>query len=209
MGAVKAQAAGIYLTFEGYVTERRGYTDVFTEHSITDGMAVSYLFYVDTGADGSGTRNAGNTDTATDTVLHDYYFVDLISDPYLYTEDGFYNNEITNPDSYAEFNIGTDAYSGQSQFDGSSSNDLVRLTENFLEGGIYPTSFSIGDLWTGFDATYDSLGLRTSFYSALTLTAISDTNPISAVPVPAAAWLFGTALLGFAGTRLRRRKLTA
>ncbi|TCK04225.1 VPLPA-CTERM sorting domain-containing protein [Marinobacterium mangrovicola] len=29
---------------------------------------------------------------------------------------------------------------------------------------------------------------------------------ISAVPVPAAAWLFGTALLGFAGTRLRRRK---
>lgn len=38
---------------------------------------------------------------------------------------------------------------------------------------------------------------------------ITDVDDISPVPLPAAAWLFGTALLGFAGARHRARKQSA
>ena len=59
----------------------------------------------------------------------------------------------------------------------------------------------------GAPADFDSFNL--SFIADAALTG--DWNPevqISAVPVPAAIWLFGSGLLGLVGVTIRRRKNT-
>ena len=54
--------------------------------------------------------------------------------------------------------------------------------------------------------------LACNYYSKVKLTfdyepggTITDVDDIAAVPLPAAVWLFGTALFGFAGVRFKRR----
>lgn len=67
--------------------------------------------------------------------------------------------------------------------------------------------------WTILNASFASLGLNTGLYSVsdiLTGESISfdiGSPNVSAVPVPAAAWLFGSALLGFFG--FTRKKANA
>jgi len=95
---------------------------------------------------------------------------------------------------------------------GADFNDSINfvdslLTYTFTFGGIYTLAIADADL-TGAEAY---AGARTGGDTGgYVLDIIGDgpvtLNPtVSPVPVPAAAWLFGTALLGFVG--LRRKKL--
>ena len=83
----------------------------------------------------------------------------------------------------------------------AGGNTLVEDSNSLTPNGGFLTSTLVfdallGDLGLGqqLEIVLDSLGQETSF-DFVTL----DASAISAVPVPAAVWLFGTALIGFVG----------
>jgi hypothetical protein len=63
---------------------------------------------------------------------------------------------------------------------------------------------TLGGLWDGtfFGAGFNSAALTSSLFGASDGIFLEGT--VSAVPVPAAAWLFGSALIGLAG--IKRKK---
>lgn len=112
-------------------------------------------------------------------------------DPYMIL---FYN-----PVSYGNFIEGDDD---------SGSGDNAFIDRNLSIGSYVlalSTSYlSLAEAVTGYNASVDrrSDGWLNVTISSYNGTATFD-NP-SAVPVPAAAWLFGTGLIGFAGMRKRK-----
>jgi hypothetical protein len=111
------------------------------------------------------------------------------------------------------FGVGLDVFGGQDVFgttafvtfgdsstanfaipDISSGNLFWGLTDSLLISSIH---FGLLD---GASNTSDSIQRM-----AMDNLTIGSMNPVSAVPVPAAVWLFGTALIGFVGMSRRRK----
>jgi len=62
-----------------------------------------------------------------------------------------------------------------------------------LSGGWAP-----GSIWGGYERAFNAAGDKSEIYSTLYLEGVSAV-PVIQNPVPAAVWLFGTALIGFIG----------
>ena len=75
--------------------------------------------------------------------------------------------------------------------------DLLQVASDKITLGFYLTTLKVFGTMTGSKADKWGRGTTTDLYVA----------GINEVPIPAAAWLFGSALLGLTG--LRRRKVTA
>ena len=75
--------------------------------------------------------------------------------------------------------------------------DLLQVTSDKITLGFYLTTLKVFGTMSGWKADKWGRGTTTDLYVA----------GINEVPIPAAAWLFGSALLGMAG--LRRRKMAA
>lgn len=96
-------------------------------------------------------------------------------------------------------------------------NTRLLKTQFSLDDGLLNNIFADGSASVGVDFSDSVHALFCNYFSKVKLTfdyvADTTTNPtgggepgIPAVPVPAAAWLFGTALIGFAGARRKLRK---
>ena len=75
--------------------------------------------------------------------------------------------------------------------------DLLQVASDKITLGFYLTTLKVFGTMTGAMAEKYGRGTTTDLYVA----------GINEVPIPAAVWLFGSALLGLAG--LRRRKIAA
>ena len=79
------------------------------------------------------------------------------------------------------------------------------LTVTLTGAGGSETLIAVAELG-GYDAVYKVMGLVQGTYSLVVSGATNQlVGNVSAVPVPAAALLFGSALLGFAGFSARRK----
>lgn len=83
----------------------------------------------------------------------------------------------------------------------STSFNIAVLTFNVLSAGTTQLSSSLGQ----FDSGFDNIWTDSSFANAIQINPQFDSATVSAVPVPAAVWLLGSALLGGAGF-IRRKQ---
>jgi hypothetical protein len=124
-------------------------------------------------------------------------------------------NEATNTFTYTKA-VGTRNGGGASIQTQSSSACANGKTS--ILGKVCDSFSSASKAWEGLQLTFVFAENRSSFSGALKATDTSGSGlslntttinwQISAIPVPASAWLFGSALLGLAGTA-RRRKTAA
>jgi len=78
----------------------------------------------------------------------------------------------------------------------------VDITGHFAEGGSIETSLQTGEFLETFAFSSEWVGLeRVEFFSD---SILIDNVALNVVPIPAAAWLFGSALAGLAGFRRYR-----
>lgn len=82
----------------------------------------------------------------------------------------------------------------------------INLTGYLAEGGTVQTNLEYGGNWSTLDLdnTWQNL-LQVEFQAAGTPTVIDNIIASQVVPIPAAAWLFGSALLGLLGIKGRKK----
>ena len=196
--------APMLYTFSGVVTGYQDDAGIIGESYGLPGFvghAVEYVYLVDFEAPGEVTDSEGNhvvlEDWSNATVAFDYFYVKGISGSLIAEKDGGYLAHqpgfISQADIQYGYNISYQSpppdISGNMVSGSDDDNYSVSLS------GLFAQDWSIGQLVDGQDLAYDSLGNSSLVYSELTLTSITP------VPLPAAAWLFGSALLGLGAVR--------
>jgi hypothetical protein len=209
-GPVVGNAATTYYTFSGTVTTLDELpvswdNGVNPNDYVSVGDAVTYVFAIDFDRPGEHTNWNGQTFTIPDLSVYDYFWVDLLEDVSSVTLP-VPTLETTNPSSDALLNYGEYA------------NTPVPIGRIFANSGynqfmIYSidhpdvSAWQVGTTLAGQSRALilvDSNSFFDQFSLNLTLTGISATRPgISAVPLPAAAWLLlsGLTCLGWIGRR--------
>ena len=148
------------------------------------------------------------------TIFSQYYlagFTDVSSSPYsgVSAELG-YGPHLSDPtvDTNWIWNIATPNIG----FDFSQNNDEYFADLSIFEIGAFSYTFRYsvdgGLTWTAADQDGNQNGLQLSLLGTATVNSPSPGAP-SVVPVPAAVWLFGTALIGLIGFGKRKSRLTA
>lgn len=198
-----AYAAPMYYTFNGTVTsfdDRAGIIADTYDTSTFVGHDVEYVFIVDLEADGKVIRVDGEvvtlSDEANSAVSWDYFYTKGLSENLIQEKDGgwpFFNQPHAQGELLYGWNWTSDDSIDGVLFAGSDNSGL-----SIKKDSAYVQDWMIGDTMTGFGGAYDSLGQLSSYDLTLTLTDISP------VPVPAAAWLFGSALLGLAVVKRKK-----
>jgi hypothetical protein len=194
--SVGANAASLSrYTFTGTVTGFSDGAGLAAANNIVVGTAVTYVFDVDTSAAGTISRYGEADQTLVNNSTESYFYTDFISGGLLENGD---NPDKSSTGNVSEHNYGLSAGPGFLLLFGESQSEVTSiqastsdLTSWALASAAAPTLF--GGSETAFVGT-----LSTTIRSTLTLSSVSP------VPIPAAAWLFGSALLGFFG--LARRK---
>ncbi len=198
-------------TFTGTVTS--GWDDagiVQNTYGTSDltGNPVEYLVLIDPTANATVTYNDGTIETWDDIPANlglgftvDHFFADFVSGSLIDEEVGGAKNA---PDDAAEFNVGASLDYADSTPDSSSllleSDDEVT---QFSTQGLF-ADWIIGQRFFGSERAFGpSDGFWSEIQSDLVLTDIS--SAVSPVPIPAAVWLFGTALIGLVGFSKRRK----
>ncbi|MES9971966.1 MAG: VPLPA-CTERM sorting domain-containing protein [Candidatus Thiodiazotropha sp.] len=190
-----AQSAPVYYTFEGHITNIRDDVGAVASAGLSVNDNVAYTFLIDTDRLGTLTRNDGSVSVLPDTTPdYDYFYVDFISGSEINPVDGGSFNE---PFSTAERNYGADMFSTASgMITGGSQNNYVM----FYSHDQYVNDWVIGSNLYGFEMAMGSNFQSSSYNVDLSLTSM---NP---VPIPAAAWLFISGLLGLLGFNYRKNK---
>jgi hypothetical protein len=199
--APASHALPMYYTFEGSVI----YT---TTESRPLGMAVDFTFLVDRDLDGQTLDMAGNPSTVEDYVeALDYYTLSFYAS---YVG----GSALPSDNPASEFNqtslLGVEQRHYAEIFSalrGSNSDlsgfDLIDIWSTDLDFG----DWHVGQSLLGENFVINGPGeLNTSFSSALTLTSITDYNPIAAVPEPSTLSFMGLGLLGLGAAFWKRRK---
>lgn len=93
-------------------------------------------------------------------------------------------------------------------FSASLSSSDLSVLPNFIGTGTGSVEFEQSGFWTAVvtDGRFSASNF-TSFDTSGSFEVVYTYSPVSPVPIPAAFWLFGTALVGFIGIS-RRRKVT-
>ena len=206
-------ASPLYYTFTGAVTTVYDQANIIanTYGDLNDFIAntvVEYTFLVDTAAQGELHYNDPvfdyfSVDGSSPEFSIDFFYTDFISGSLIDELNGGSRNsdsdlKETNRGFYIDYYLGTqnDLY----QFNGGSGDNRILIQSVGL-----PT-LALGSLWIGSETARDQNNLVSSYSSNFELSRISGAFPsVSAVPVPAAVWLFGTALIGFVGMSRRRK----
>ncbi|MEW8413609.1 MAG: hypothetical protein AB2728_10890 [Candidatus Thiodiazotropha sp.] len=188
-----AGAAPFRYTFSGNVTNISDGAGAAATAGITTGGAISYTFLVDRDQPGTYTRNNGSTFILTDTLNTDFFYDDLLSGSVIDEVNGGF---FTSPTSIAEYNRGYNSLNtNYSQLLGGSNNNFVQITSS-LDFDLW----GVGQYVQGMEAAWSNSGAITIVNSNLRLSSITP------VPIPAAAWLFATGLLGLLGFNYRNNK---
>jgi hypothetical protein len=183
-----ANAAPLIYTFTGTVNGI-GDGGGIIGSSFEVGAAVEYVFLVDFAEDGFQTAYDGTVGTYPDNSSYDYFYSDFVSGGLI---SGVYPS-FTTDGSVEEYNLGYDRAGRTSYLTGGSQSEQTQISSS---AGF--TNAEVGDSFSGFERAYNTSGVQSYIDSTLTLTSIS------AVPIPAAAWLFGSALLGLGAIKRKR-----
>ena len=182
-------AAPVYLHFVGSV-KAEGLTDpigIVSDAGISVGSPVDIWWSVDFDATGEYTRNNG-TWSSTTGFFAQIYSGDQLEQMYV------------NPDplQIAEYRYGyyNPASTGWiTEFIGGSGTDHVGMRAddgNPLEPN---DPYVIGGIWEFYEYANTEAD-QTLYFADVTLIGISNSEPFAPVPIPATAWLFGSALAG-------------
>ena len=185
-----ASAASVRYTFSGTVSN---VNDGGSAGDVSVGDQLSYVFDVDTSRDGFYILTDGRVINQQDRSGYDYFYADFVAGGLL---DG---DTLACPGTCVEeYNYGWAFSRGSSTratyLTGGESYDFSQV----YSGLLHLSDWAVGTSVLGYESFTGTDGARSIVYSSLTVTSIT------AVPVPAAVWLFGSALLGFIG--LNRRK---
>jgi len=183
-----SQAAPVWLNFQG-VVKPAGFTDqtgVIANAGISIGSSVNVWWEVDFDAGGICTRNDGTT-LGCGSFFTSIYSGDQLEQLWIDPD----------PLQIAEYNMGfiITGPSYQTEFIGGSGSDHVGMRA-YDSNPLEPNNpYSIGGVWEFYE--YANTETEQNLYFAdMVLTEISYVEP-SAIPIPATAWMFGSALLGF------------
>ena len=208
-----AYAAPMYYTFTGTITEFDDGAGIIADSYDTStfiGRSIEYVFLVDlaragevTGFDGEKTIIA---DSTYEGISFDYFYVEGISGTLISEKDGGFYSIDNQPYAQADGRYGWNytqlyPYHGYQGYMGFGSDNHYFTVGNYTGGEYINThvyDWVIGQVVRGGEGALDSVGNRSDYHSSLTLTNISP------VPVPAAAWLFGSALLGLAAVKCKK-----
>jgi len=199
--SIGANAAPVAFTFTGTVSSISDYAGII-DGSFGVGAEVEYVFTIDFAEDGFRTRYGGDVVTTSDdsTNGYDFIYTDLVSGGLI----SGVSSDMTTSSYTEEYNFGYDNNPNYFRYIyGGSDSEHTRIeshccTENYFSDA------EIGDSFTGFEQAGTGSASVSFIYSDLTLTSVS------AVPLPAAAWLFISAIAGLAGAkRLSRSKGSA
>lgn len=200
--APASHALPMYYTFEGSVI----YT---TTDSRPLGMAVDFTFLVDRDLDGQTLDEAGSASTVPDYFeAVDYYTLSFYAS---YVG----GSALTSDNPASEFKQSSLQGIELRRYDeifsalrGSNSDlsgyDLIDIWSYDLDFG----DWHVGQSLLGENFIINGPGeLNTSFSAALTLTSITDYNPIAAVPEPSTLSFMGLGLLGLGAVFWKRRQV--
>ncbi|MEW8143458.1 MAG: hypothetical protein AB2754_20005 [Candidatus Thiodiazotropha endolucinida] len=192
-------AASIY-SFNGNVTSIDDGTGIIGATGLAIGDSVTYEFLVDTNLPGTITRNNGDTVIQLDPPNFsnlDYFYADLISGSIIDEIDGgSYNNS----NDVAEYNYGweniTDIDEGLLIGGSRDNHVVVRAPLDFSD-------WTIGLSLVGYERAYGQNFINSDAIYSLELTSITP----APIPLPAAAWLFGSGVMGLLGFNYRRKRI--
>lgn len=206
-----------YYTFEGTVSNMDneiGFNSI-ENSNIKIGDNVKYIFEVDYYADGTYKYANGQIEYIDDVsgvnydnspFTHNYFYAKLLTPHYLQ------NSYIPQGNDIIEIIRGSETVSSLT----GTYSSLVGGAEHLqtLVRSIKDLAFNewiIGTEFIGAEYSNNHGDINVDFLqdvliSSLTLTSISDTNPVSAVPIPPAIWLFGTVMLGVMGYKRKLQK---
>ncbi|TGD71337.1 hypothetical protein E4634_18875 [Mangrovimicrobium sediminis] len=184
-----------YYTFSGYVTDYEDDAGIIADTldmSTLIGRAVEFVYLIDFGAKGKVTNSTGDVvvleDWSNETVSMSYFYAQGISGSLIEAKDGGYYNTvpglITQADIQYGYNI-ADERTITGAVGSGSDDDVFAVSLD----GLAVQDWTIGQVVEGLDFANDSEGMASLIYSSLTLTSITP------VPIPAALWLFGSAVL--------------
>ncbi|MBT2971354.1 MAG: hypothetical protein B6D72_09420 [gamma proteobacterium symbiont of Ctena orbiculata] len=189
-------AAPFTYTFSGTISHILDDAGAAAVAGISVGDSVSYTFLIDRARDPiemyyDGSLNPNLIDSP---PSRDYFYVDLLS--------GSLIDEVNGGSFDSAGDIAV--YKEGLELDSPAGQGVIFLTgsdDNFirLEGGL--DLWTIGSIVNVEETAFD----ENVFYTTVTSQNLTLTN-ISAVPVPAAVWLFGTGLLGIFGFNYRKNK---
>jgi len=146
-----------------------------------------------------------NTGADLESFIADVYFMDgtlLGISSIDNSDDGVQFSEGANPSHLPGYNA-TASFSADNDpgaKNGVQTGEYLGITFDLLDGVTFAdtlTALSTGDLVIGIHAQGLGAGIDDSYSESLT--------NVSAVPVPAAVWLFGSGLIGLAGIALRKK----
>ena len=185
--------------------------DTFGTTALT-GNPVEYVVLIDPTSNATVTYNDGTIETWDDINADlglgftiDHFFADFVSGSLIDKKDG---GALNAPDDAAEFNVGASIDEADPTPDSSnllleSDNEVTQLST----GGLF-ADWIIGQSFSGSERAFGSSpDIWSEIQSDLVLSDISSAVP--AVPLPAAVWLFGTALIGLVGFGKRKARVAA
>lgn len=193
--AFPSHAARMVYTFAGEIVRFSDEAGAFATSGLAVGDSVLYQFIIDFDAQGSVTYNDGSVVQPPDVCdppqidgVCDYFYTQLLTSNYLREIDGGSHNA---PDDIGSIRIGeertsTEGWAGVTLFGGSADALVYAFATDC--GSCLIESIVLGTRFSGFDRVFDNMGKYSLFQADLEL------MDISVVPIPAAVWLFATAL---------------
>ena len=198
-------AAPLYYTFDGTITViSHDNAGAIADAGFSVGSSVTYTLLIDFDAAASETHFGGyvDYDSYVDSTSWDYFYVDYAGGSALSEVDGGFYNLVgpadgSGPMSASEKNWGYDTLLGQpgGYLHVNSDDDMLQLKKT----GVNVSDWTIGTTVNVSNWAFDSLGNQSQLFAEVQLTGISS------VPVPAAAWLFSSGLIGLIGIARRKR----